>query len=273
MGNPDIVSEARIDLRKAPFLWQTWWFLSLGAALLSLMAWMIYKGRIRQVRLRFRAVMEERGRLAREMHDTVIQGCTSISALLEAIASLQTADHLPQGELLGYARAQVRTTINEARLAVWNLRHEDEPALDLTDSVEAISLHTRKEFSIPVIFSIAGDPFFVPGSIARELLMVVREGVYNAVLHGHPREINIAVRYDPKELVLLVVDNGIGFDVSDTHAEGHFGITGMRERMEKLDGELNISSVPGIGTRVEMSIHRSVLSSSSSKTGARQEWA
>jgi len=255
---------------KAPFIWQTWWFLSLSVALLSLLAWAIYKGRIHQVRLRFKAVLGERARLAREMHDTLIQGCTSISALLEAIASLQSGDHLPQGDLLGYARAQVRTTINEARHAVWNLRHEDEPALELGDSLRAMSFHVTKEFSVPVACSVAGDPFFVPGAIARELLMVVREAVYNAALHGHPHEISIAVRYEPQELTLLVVDNGIGFNVSDTPAEDHFGITGMRERLERLSGSLQLHSAPGTGTRVEMSLRRSVLAS---KTVAGQKWA
>jgi signal transduction histidine kinase len=270
VGNPEVVSEASIDVSKAPFIWQTWWFLSLSVALLSLLAWAIYKGRIHQVRLRFKAVLGERARLAREMHDTLIQGCTSISALLEAIASLQSGDHLPQGDLLGYARAQVRTTINEARHAVWNLRHEDEPALELGDSLRAMSFHVTKEFSVPVACSVAGDPFFVPGAIARELLMVVREAVYNAALHGHPHEISIAVRYEPQELTLLVVDNGIGFNVSDTPAEDHFGITGMRERLERLSGSLQLHSAPGTGTRVEMSLRRSVLAS---KTVAGQKWA
>jgi ligand-binding sensor domain-containing protein/signal transduction histidine kinase len=270
VGNPEVASEANVDVRRAPFLWQTWWFLSLSVVVLSLLAWAIYKGRMHQIRLRFRAVLDERGRLAREMHDTVIQGCTSISALLEAIASSQAGNHLPQEDLLGYARVQVRTTINEARHAVWNLRHEDESALDLAGSLDAISVQTGKEFSVPVTCTVVGDAFFVPGSIARELLMVVREAVYNAVLHGHPHEITITVRYEPRGLTLLIADDGIGFHIGDAPAEGHFGITGMYERMERLGGSLNLSSIPGTGTRVELSLQRSVLLS---KTGNGRRWA
>jgi ligand-binding sensor domain-containing protein/signal transduction histidine kinase len=270
VGNPEIASEAFVDVRRVPFFWQTWWFLSLSVVVLSLLAWAIYKGRMHQIRLRFRAVLDERGRLAREMHDTVIQGCTSISALLEAIASSQAGNHFPQEQLLGYARIQAQTTINEARHAVWNLRHEDEPALDLAASLDAISLQTRKEFSVPVTCTVAGDPFFVPGSIARELLMVVREAVYNAVLHGHPLEIAISVRYEPKELILMVADNGIGFNTNEAPAEGHFGITGMRERMERLGGTLDLSSILGTGTRVELSLRRSIVLS---ETGNRHRWA
>jgi signal transduction histidine kinase len=121
-----------------------------------------------------------------------------------------------------------------------------------------------------VTCTVEGDPFFVPGSIARELLMVVREAVYNAVLHGHPLEIAISVRYEPKELILMVADNGIGFNTNEAPAEGHFGITGMRERMERLGGTLDLSSILGTGTRVELSLRRSIVLSD---TGNRHRWA
>jgi ligand-binding sensor domain-containing protein/signal transduction histidine kinase len=269
VGNPDVVSEAHIAVRRAPVLWQTWWFLSLGVVFLSMLAWAIYKVRIHQVKLRFRAVLDERGRLAREMHDTVIQGCTSISALLEAIASLQTESHILEEDLLRYARAQVRTTIDEARHAVWNLRHEDESEMDLAGSLCAISLQTQKEFSVPVTCNVVGDPLIVPGSVARELLMVVREAVYNAVLHGRPSEITIEVRNEARDLILLVKDDGVGFDVGHAPADIHFGITGMRERMERLGGTLNLTSSPGRGVQVRLSLLRSLLSE---KTAAGRGW-
>ena len=252
VGDPSVVSEAHIDLRKAPLLWQTWWFLTLSVVLLSLLAWGIYKVRMHQIKLRFRAVLAERGRLAREMHDTVIQGCTSISALLEAIASLQTGNRAPGEDLLEYARSQVRTTIDEARNAVWDLRHEEDPELDLTASLEAIATQTRKEFAIAVQCCVEGSPLPIPGAVTRELLMVVREAVYNAVLHGHPREIQIELQYEPHQLRLSVIDDGSGFDVTVAPAEGHFGITGMRERIDQAGGKLTIASTPGSGTRIEL---------------------
>ena len=91
--------------------------------------------------------------------------------------------------------------------------------------------------------------------------MVVREAIYNAVLHGRPHRITIEVRFKPQQLSLTVTDDGMGFQVSDPQAEGHFGITGMRERMERAGGKITITSAPGSGTRVDLSIPRSVLSS------------
>ncbi len=259
VGDPTVTSEAYIDVRKAPLLWQTWWFLSLCVALLSLVAWGIYKLRLHQVKLRFRAVLDERGRLAREMHDTVIQGCTSISALLEAIASLRTGNQRQGDDLLAYARAQVRTTIDEARNAVWDLRHEDDAELDLRASLEAIAAQSRKEFSAQVRCVVEGTSFAVPGAITRELLMVVREAVYNAVLHGHPHEIRIELSYEPQQLRLSIVDDGSGFDVAVAPAEGHFGITGMRERMERTGGKMSITSIPRRGTQIVLALQRSAL--------------
>lgn len=86
VAQPDKTSEVSILVVKAPFFYQTWWFYTLCALLLAAAGWTIYQIRIAQIRTRFAAVLEERNRLAREMHDTVIQGCTGISALLEAIA-------------------------------------------------------------------------------------------------------------------------------------------------------------------------------------------
>jgi signal transduction histidine kinase len=263
VGDPSVISEAYIDVRKAQLIWQTWWFLTLCVALLSLMAWGIYKLRMHQIKLRFRAVLNERGRLAREMHDTVIQGCTSISALLEAIASLQTDHRGPGEDLLEYARSQVRTTIDEARSAVWDLRHEEDSELDLAASLEAIAAQSRKEFAIPVQCHLNGPPLPIPGTITRELLMVVREAVYNAVLHGHPHEIRIELEYEPDQLRLAVADDGHGFDVSSAPAEGHFGITGMRERIDQAGGKLTIASSPGSGTRIEILLPAAALVSKS----------
>jgi signal transduction histidine kinase len=258
VGDPSVVSQAGIDLRKDPVLWQRWWFLTLCLSTLCLGFWIAHRVRIHQVKLRFKAVLDERSRLAREMHDTVIQGCTSVSALLEAIASTQTRDDRPQDELLRYARAQVRTTIHEARQTVWNLRHEDSP-LDLVASLTALAVQAGKESGVRVDCVTSGDPLHVAGPVTRELLMVVREAVYNAVRHGHAQTITICATFQPERLVVTVSDDGLGFQVGDTPADGHYGITGMRERMKGVGGTLKIKSVAGQGTQVVLTLSRALL--------------
>jgi signal transduction histidine kinase/ligand-binding sensor domain-containing protein len=270
VANPGLMTETSVDVQRAQIVWLTWWFLTLCIAALVLAAFGIYRLRIHQVRLRFRAVLEERGRLAREMHDTLIQGCTSVSALLEGVASLQTKNHELQEDLLRHARAQVRTTIDEARHAVWDLRHEETTALELATSVKAIATQTTVEFGVAVHSAVEGEVFSVPGAVSRELLMVVREAVYNAVLHGDARQIDIQVRYESDRLALAVADDGVGFDTAKPAEEGHYGIIGMRERMERMGGVFGLRSTPHKGTRVELAVERAVLLS---KAAQARRWA
>src|ERR1017187_3978170 len=107
-----------------------WWCRLLFILLLLGCGLLAYALRLRKIRNRFAVVLEERGRLAREMHDTVIQGCTGVAMLLEGIATQRESDS-EDDNLLNVARAQLRATINEARQAVWNLRRKDEEEIDL----------------------------------------------------------------------------------------------------------------------------------------------
>ncbi len=135
VNDASLTAATSVLFTKEPHVYETWWFWAMFLLLLAGAAWTMYRSRIRGLRLRFEAVLAERSRLAREMHDTVIQGCTSISALLEAIASRNVERvESPENVLLGYARTQVRTTIHEARDAVWNLRHGEEQEHDLLAS-------------------------------------------------------------------------------------------------------------------------------------------
>ncbi len=270
VANPTLTTEASVEVQRAQVIWLTWWFLTLCVVAVVLAAFGIYRLRIHQVRLRFRAVLDERSRLAREMHDTLIQGCTSVSALLEGVASLQTKNHEIQEDLLRHARAQVRTTIDEARHAVWDLRQDESTALELSTSVEAIAVQTKMESGIDVRFTVEGEAFSVPGAVSRELLMVVREAVYNSVLHANARHIDIQVRYEPERLALAVVDDGCGFDTGTAPAEGHYGIIGMRERMDSVGGVLDMRSAARSGTQVELIVGRAVLLS---KAAQARRWA
>jgi signal transduction histidine kinase len=199
------------------------------------------------------------------MHDTVIQGCTSVSALLEAISSLRGQDQPLQEGLLDHARNQVRTTIDEARQAVWNLRQTEDRIDDLTPSARAIANLTSKEFGVPVQCEGRGRPFPVRGLIAREMLMVTREAVYNAALHGKPSSIRIFLTYRDEDLSIAVSDDGCGFDhaAADNDGSRHYGIAGMRERIQRMEGDIAIETAPQAGTTVSFTIRRSRAQSAS----------
>ena len=259
---PSGISEATLPFQKLPYFYETWWFAVTCLLLLTLLAWGIYRYRVRLMRVRFKAVLEERGRIAREMHDTVIQGCTSISALLEAVSSLQHQNGSQQNDLIEHARTQVRSTIDEARQAVWNLRHKDDFVPYIDRSIAAIAENTSREFGLPVHCKANGRAFDIPGPPARELLMVVREAMYNAAIHGCPHSIEVAVAFTPASIAVAVSDDGVGFVPELLERERHhYGISGMRERIERLGGQLEIARRPQQGTVVRFILQRSHLQS------------
>ena len=256
VSNPDAVSEASIAIVQRPFFYRTWWFMAGCAGLVALLVFGLYQYRVRQVRVRFEAVLEERSRLAREMHDTVIQGCTGVSALLEALAMEGGKDSRGEG-LMDVARQHLRGTINEAREAIWDLRKPDD-AGSLGEKLESMTRQVSGEFQVPVAWSMSGTPFTVTEPVAHDLLMVAREAVYNAMLHGHPARVLVALKYKSSELVLDLDDDGCGFDPqqADRGNGHHFGLKGMKERVERSGGKFQLASAPGKGVRIEVRVPR-----------------
>jgi ligand-binding sensor domain-containing protein/signal transduction histidine kinase len=258
VGNPDAVSEATVDIVQRPYFYRTWWFMATCVLLIVLLIFAIYRYRVQQVRSRFEAVLEERSRLAREMHDTVIQGCTGVSALLEAL-SMEGARNEAGDGLMDFARQQLRTTINEAREAIWNLRQEDTNSDAVGEKIESMAAQVSQEFHLPITCSITGTPFGLSHPIAHDLLMVAREAVFNAVLHGRPAHVEVELAYNPRELTLSVIDDGCGLDPRTIERQSghHFGLKGMRERIERSGGKFRLIGAIGKGVRIEVHLPRS----------------
>lgn len=255
-GNPNVVSEASFAIAQRPFFYRTWWFLSACLAMIVLLIYLSYRYRVRQVRSRFEAVLGERSRLAREMHDTVIQGCTGVSALLEAL-SMDGAKEGADTSLMDFARQQLRGTINEAREAIWNLRKQSD-ASSLGEKLQSMTLQVSGEFQVPVALTIGGTPFAVTEPMAHDLLMVAREAVYNSMLHGRPAQVDVTLTYNDGGLVLNLDDDGCGFDPqqADQGNGHHFGLKGMKERVERSGGKFHLASAPGKGVRIEVRVPR-----------------
>jgi two-component sensor histidine kinase len=253
IGSPGAVNEASIQIVQRPHFYRTWWFISACLLLVTLLILAFYRYRVRQVRGRFEAVIEERSRLAREMHDTVIQGCTGVSALLEAAAM----DGEESG-LLDLARVQLRGTIDEARDAIWDLRKPQDNASSLLEKLECMTRQVGAEFGIQIACSIAGTPFSVDHPLEHDLLMVAREAVSNAAFHGRPSRIQVGLCYSRQEMRLNVSDNGSGFDTGEETGGNrhHFGIQGMQERVQRWGGNFRLTSSPGQGAEIEVRIPR-----------------
>jgi signal transduction histidine kinase len=212
---------------------------------------------------RFQAVLHERNRLAREMHDTLIQGCASVSALLEAHSSLAPSKPDGNGDLLDCARTQLRSTIEEARQAVWGLRSISESTADISSLLHKMTEQFSHEFAVPVEFHLSGTPFALDQTVVHEVLMVAREALYNSVRHAQPRKIDLTVRFEENACCVGVRDYGSGFDpgILSRLPENHYGLIGIKERVERIGGKFNLRSEIGAGTELSVEVPRQTASS------------
>jgi ligand-binding sensor domain-containing protein/signal transduction histidine kinase len=262
MNMPDKATQASLGIDWRPHIYRTGWFLGLCSAVLLALVLSAYRFRLSQVHQRFEAVLEERNRIAREMHDTVIQGCTSTSALLEAVASLDLDESGPGRALLDSARSQVRETINEARRAVWDLREKGTDPPALSPLLDQMTRQMSQVSHVPVQFEASGRPVALDDTVAHVVLMVAREAVSNAVRHAQPQAVRVGVHFEAGSVRLLVVDDGRGFNFKEafTADDGHFGLVGMRERVEGVGGHFEVKTAPGDGTALSVEVPVRALS-------------
>jgi ligand-binding sensor domain-containing protein/signal transduction histidine kinase len=258
MSDPQQIAETAVEIVQTPHFYRTAWFLGCSLLLLAAGVWGGYEFRMRQVHSRFQAVLKERNRLAREMHDTLIQGCAGVSALLEAHSSLDNSEPSAKDDLLGCVRTQLRSTINEAREAVWDLRHADGSATVIGPMLGNMTQQVSREFGVPVEYKVSGRPFDLDQSTAHELLMVVREALHNAIRHGQPTRVHVDIAFEKKALKVQVSDDGRGFDtaMASSQPNGHYGLVGIRERAKRIGGILVLHSRLGTGTDLTLSVPR-----------------
>ncbi len=264
------VSEASLAIIQRPLFYRTPWFIAICVLFMTALILGIYRFRLWQIKMRFEAVLDERGRLAREMHDTVIQGCASVSALIEALSSLLKGQDRPVQNLIEHARTQLRTTVNEARDEVWNLRRNTAAENSFASALETMAEQIGKEYNIPVSCELAGKQFALNQLATHELLMIAREALYNAVLHGKPARIDVRVTFGRSDLTMEVRDDGGGFDpelVQPNHNH-HYGLVGMRERAQSVGGRFRLHSALGKGTEVQIQIPRRVSMAQNAMLGA-----
>jgi signal transduction histidine kinase/ligand-binding sensor domain-containing protein len=254
-NDPSQQTSAMLSLTQSPHLYQTKTFWLFCLFVLGLLAWLADRIRLHQVHERFAAVLIERSRLAREIHDTVIQGCTAISVLLEAYSSMPEPHSEAQRGILNVARQQAQETIEDARDAVWDLRHTDQDATGLGQALRVDVEQLVRDRKVRLQFSVVGDERPVDPGIARESMMTTREAVRNALLHAQASSIQVGLRYLANGFCIDVSDDGCGFSVAAAEVQDgrHFGLVGMRERVEQAGGSFTLQSGDGAGTRLSFS--------------------
>jgi signal transduction histidine kinase len=211
------------------------------------------RARVRALEARFAAVLDERTRLAREIHDTLLQGVTAIALQLRAV--LPHLEPSPaSAEALDRIIAIAEQTSHEARQAVWDIRPGTRSNAEFTRALESVAWRLVDGTGIDARVTVSGRARRLSGEQQDVVLRVTQEAIANAVLHAAASAIRVRVAYGARQLTLSVVDDGAGFVIaSDPQAyAGHWGLVGMRERALSVRGELVVRSAPGAGTTVRL---------------------
>jgi len=247
-------SGAALDFYLQPRFYQTYWFYLLCVVLLALTAWQLYRLRVRRMALQFRAVLAERNRIAREIHDNLAQDILGISVQLELVARLMPAAAETAKGHLDRARMLVRNSMTEARRYVWDLRSQELQKKDLPAALRDTTKRLTAQSNIETVVEVAGLTRPLPVEVESNLLRIGQEAINNAVKHARANRIEVGLNFDTHNVRLSVRDNGRGFDQSEQIADGHFGLLGMRERAEQLGGVLSIDSAPERGTQIAVEV-------------------
>lgn len=198
------------------------------------------------------AMLEERQRLAREMHDTLAQSFSGLGFQLEALSAGLPHDAGAARTKLETAKQMVRHGQEEFRRSLMNLRAGELERGGLPAALPELARQIIAGTGIALDFATRGTPRALPESIEANLLRIAQESVNNAVRHARAKRIGIDLAYEPACVCLCVRDDGSGFDPEHTgqSGTGHFGLRGIRERAEQIRANVELHSRPGEGTRI-----------------------
>jgi signal transduction histidine kinase len=235
-----------------PRLYQRPWFFPLLGCALAIAITAGYRMRIRQLKQRFDLVLAERSRIARELHDTLLQGLSGITMQLQALWIQFPASR--EKRLLGEIIKDAGRCSTEARQSLWGLRAIGTESLNFSEKVATLA--RRAVTGKPISLGLKLLPVSLDAlpEVEYQLLRIAQEAISNVIRHAHATTLEIRLTVEEEQLRLILSDDGVGFTADLDRAEfGHFGLLGMRERANEIGAELTLTSSAGQGT--EVSIH------------------
>ena len=200
------------------------------------------------------AVLEERNRIARDIHDTLAQGFTGVVVNLEASSrALKKDDQALAALHIEHARELAQHGLAEARQSVQALRPHPPDDASIQTELQALAALLQETGAVQATFECTGDARSISPEVWTEMIRIAQESTTNVLKHAQANNVNIALAYEPHSLSLTVSDDGLGFELTpDTH-DG-FGLIGMQERAKRIGARLHIQGRPGQGTRILLSV-------------------
>lgn len=237
-----------------PAFYQTRWFLALcGLLAVSGVAagWQL---RLHRIRRSFHLVLDERARISRELHDTILQGLAGLALQLEGLAQQHAGMTVATG--LTRLRRQVEQHIREARHAILGLRSGEATARSLAARLKASAAELVAGTAVHVGFTVSGLEVGLPSHQEEQVMRIAQEAIRNAARHSGSHAVYVALAYEPSGLTLTVRDDGKGFNPDEdvSRESERWGVMGMRERARKADARFLLQSKPGAGTTVTVEV-------------------
>jgi signal transduction histidine kinase len=236
-----------------------WWFRTAVGLLIMLAAWFFYQLRIgqvsRQLTIRMQERLGERTRIAQELHDTVLQGLVSASLQLE-VADRQIAGDATAKPLVQRISQLLRQLVDESRHTVRGLRVRHSEAENLERALTQIAKDLAAPRKVKYQLVVEGTPRSLRPFVQDEIYRIGGEALANALRHSHASAVETVLEYGRDHFRLLVRDDGQGIDseVLNAGREGHFGLSGIRERAAKIGAQVKIRTAAGAGTEIDVTV-------------------
>lgn len=247
------------SITQRPFLYETNGFRLIGVGMLLLLAAGAYKLRVRQIAVELNARMEERSnerlRIARELHDTLLQSFQALLLRFQAAHNLIPEQPKEAKSILAVALDRGTDALAEARDSVENLRESAIVPKNLALELGSVCEHLRSLNTRPAAATVQveGEARELHPMLRDEIFRIASEALRNAFEHAGASMIRVRIEYGNRGLQLQVIDDGKGIDadiVTRGQREGHWGLSGMRERAESIGGRLDVWSARGRGTKI-----------------------
>jgi signal transduction histidine kinase len=256
-----------------PPVWQSWWFplvcIALAAAL-TFALYLVWAFQVtRKLNQRFEERLAERTRVAQELHDTLLQGVLSASMQLH-VAVDQLPESSPVRPALNRVLELMGRVINEGRNTLQGLRSSIENPQDLKNSLSRVPEELGMDEGIDFRVVVEGSSMPLRSVVRDDVYSIGREALVNAFRHSQAKRIDVELDYAPSQLRVLVRDDGCGIDtrVIESGRDGHWGLSGMRERAGRIGARLKVMSRAGAGTEVELRVPGDIAFESASPASA-----
>ncbi|QLE57591.1 GAF domain-containing protein [Nostoc sp. TCL26-01] len=202
------------------------------------------------------AILEERNRMAREIHDTLAQAFTGVIVQLGAALRIVPNELAEVQAHITQARDLAREGLSEARRSVNALRPQILETSNLSKALNRLAAQMSASIDTQTICNVIGQVYPLSVEIENNLLRIGQEALTNAIKHASAREIKLELVYEPTQLLMQIKDNGEGFDPDSLSIVKGFGLIGIKERCDRIGAHLTIQSIPGQGTEITILINR-----------------